>query len=134
MFFWSVYPRIRTEYGDLLCKSPYSVQMREIRTRKTRNTDTFYEVPVYYKNENAIINALKSERKEKKVLSLKKYHQGPEQKINIAKERCYSDLESRGQYGKRKYQENPGQRKEYRKAKYQENPVKKRCKKRTQNV
>ena len=28
-FFWSVFPRIRTEYGDLLRKSPYSVRMRE---------------------------------------------------------------------------------------------------------
>ena len=28
-FFWSVFSRIRTEYGDLLIKSPYSVRMRE---------------------------------------------------------------------------------------------------------
>ena len=28
-FFWSVFSRIGTEYGDLLCKSPYSVQRRE---------------------------------------------------------------------------------------------------------
>ena len=27
-FFWSVFSRIWTEYGDLLCKSPYSVRMR----------------------------------------------------------------------------------------------------------
>ena len=29
-----VFSRIRTEYGDLLCKSPYSVQMRENRDQK----------------------------------------------------------------------------------------------------
>ena len=28
-FFWSAFSRIWSEYGDLLCKSPYSVQMRE---------------------------------------------------------------------------------------------------------
>ena len=28
-FFWSAFLRIPTEYGDLLCKSLYSVQMRE---------------------------------------------------------------------------------------------------------
>ena len=28
-FFWSVFSRIWPEYRDLLCKSPYSVQIRE---------------------------------------------------------------------------------------------------------
>ena len=28
-FFWSVFSRIRNEYGDLRSKSPYSVRMRE---------------------------------------------------------------------------------------------------------
>ena len=39
-FFWSAFPafRLHTEI------SPYSVQMREIRTRKIPNTDTFYVV------------------------------------------------------------------------------------------
>ena len=32
--FWSAFSRIRTEYGDLLCKSPYSVQMWENRDQK----------------------------------------------------------------------------------------------------
>ena len=27
--FWSVFSRIRTEYGEILCISPYSVRMRE---------------------------------------------------------------------------------------------------------
>ena len=35
--FWSVFSRIRTEYGDLLCKPPYSVQMQE-------KTGTFHAV------------------------------------------------------------------------------------------
>ena len=29
IFFWSVFSCIRTEYGDLLCKSSYSVQIQE---------------------------------------------------------------------------------------------------------
>ena len=33
-FFWSVFIRIRTEYGEILSISPYSVRMWE-------NTDTF---------------------------------------------------------------------------------------------
>ena len=33
-FFWSVFSRIRTEYGDLLCKFPYSVLMRENADQK----------------------------------------------------------------------------------------------------
>ena len=34
-FFWSVFSSIRTEYGDLLSKSPYSISAyRKIETRK----------------------------------------------------------------------------------------------------
>ena len=33
-FFWSVFTYIWTEYGDLLRKSPCSVQMQKIRSRK----------------------------------------------------------------------------------------------------
>ena len=33
-FFWSVFSCIRTEYGDLMRKSPYSVRIQEIQTRK----------------------------------------------------------------------------------------------------
>ena len=33
-FFWSVFSRIRTENGDFRSKSPYSVPIREVRTRK----------------------------------------------------------------------------------------------------
>ena len=45
-FFWSVFSRIRTEYGEVLRISPYSVRMRENanHTRKYQNTDTFYAV------------------------------------------------------------------------------------------
>ena len=42
---------IRTEYGEILRVSPYSVQMREnvgkMRTRITPNTDTFYVVRIF---------------------------------------------------------------------------------------
>ena len=66
-FFWSVFCRIRTEYGEIRSiylysvwmgknkdqknseyghfSCPYSVWMRKIRTRKTVNTDTFH-VPI----------------------------------------------------------------------------------------
>ena len=47
-FFWSVFSCIQTEYGKILCISPYSVRMREKQTRKTPNTDTFYAVPSLY--------------------------------------------------------------------------------------
>ena len=33
-FFWPAFSRIRTEYGDLLCKSPYSVRMQETVGKK----------------------------------------------------------------------------------------------------
>ena len=33
-FFWFVFSRIRTEYGELLRISPYSVQMRENTDQK----------------------------------------------------------------------------------------------------
>ena len=42
------FSRIRTEYGVIVCISPYSVRMREnagkMQTRITLNTDTFYAV------------------------------------------------------------------------------------------
>ena len=33
-FFWSIFFRIRTEYGDLLCKPPYSVRMQKNKDQK----------------------------------------------------------------------------------------------------
>ena len=40
---WSVLRHILSEYGNLLCKSPYSVQMREkIRTRKKLQARTLF--------------------------------------------------------------------------------------------
>ena len=33
-FFWSVFFRIRTEYGDLLSKSPHSARIRENTDQK----------------------------------------------------------------------------------------------------
>ena len=42
-FFWSVFPRIRTEYGDLLRKFPYSIQIREnTDQKKLRNLVAFH--------------------------------------------------------------------------------------------
>ena len=38
-FFWSILSRIRTEYGEIVCISPYSVRMRE-------NTDTLHAVTI----------------------------------------------------------------------------------------
>ena len=43
-FFWSVFPRIRTEYGNILCISSYSVRMQENTDQRTLNTDTFHAV------------------------------------------------------------------------------------------
>ena len=33
-FFWSVFSRIRTEYGEIVRISPYSIQMREKTDQK----------------------------------------------------------------------------------------------------
>ena len=43
-FFWSVFSRIWTEYGEIPSVSPYSVRMQETTARKTPNTDTFHAV------------------------------------------------------------------------------------------
>ena len=40
--FWFAFSRIWTEYGEILCISPYSVG--KMRTRLIPNTDTFYAV------------------------------------------------------------------------------------------
>ena len=47
-FFQSVFSRIRTEYGDLLRKSPYSVRMRENTDQK--NTEYGYFLRSHYAN------------------------------------------------------------------------------------
>ena len=39
--FWSAFSLMWIEYGEILRISPYLVQMREMRTRITPNTDTF---------------------------------------------------------------------------------------------
>ena len=49
-FFWFVFSRIRTEYGDLRPKSPYSDQIRENKDQKeTPYLDTFQAVNIEYK-------------------------------------------------------------------------------------
>ena len=43
-FFCSLFSHIRTEYGDLFCKSPvFSVNMGKYGPEKTPNSDTFEE-------------------------------------------------------------------------------------------
>ena len=42
-FFWSVVSRIRTEYGDLLCKF-FQSECGKTQIRKTPNTDSLYTV------------------------------------------------------------------------------------------
>ena len=49
-FFWSVFSHIRNEYGDLLRKSLYSVQMRENTDQKNPDTATFHAVIVILVN------------------------------------------------------------------------------------
>ena len=44
-FFWSVFSRIRTEYGDILRISPYSVRMRENTDQKKLRIWTDFTVP-----------------------------------------------------------------------------------------
>ena len=46
-FFWYVFSCIWTEYGEILRNAPYSVRMRENRTKKTPNTDTFHVLFVH---------------------------------------------------------------------------------------
>ena len=46
-FFWSVFSRIWTEYGEIRSISPYAVRMRENTDRKTANTDSFYAMHNY---------------------------------------------------------------------------------------
>ena len=41
-FFWSVFSRIRTEYGDILCISPYSVRVRENTDQKKLHIWTLF--------------------------------------------------------------------------------------------
>ena len=46
--FWSAFSGIWTEYRKIRSISPYSIRMRENRTRITPNTDTFYAVVVVW--------------------------------------------------------------------------------------
>lgn len=41
-FFWSIFYRLQTEYGDLQSKAPYSARMRKKEIRKTLASDTFH--------------------------------------------------------------------------------------------
>ena len=57
--FWSAYPRIRTEYGDLQIKSPYSVQMRKNKDQKNSEYVHFSRIEVLSTNSNWKIEDLK---------------------------------------------------------------------------
>ena len=46
-FFWSLFSRIRTEYGEIRSISPYSVRIRENEDqKKTPYSETFHAVNV----------------------------------------------------------------------------------------
>ena len=44
-FYWSAFSRIRTEYGDLRSKYPYSVQMRENTDQEKLRIWTLFTQP-----------------------------------------------------------------------------------------
>ena len=58
VFFWSVFSRIPTEYGEIRSISPYSVRMREntgkMWTRVTPNTDSVWYIKLIFKHLHAI--------------------------------------------------------------------------------
>ena len=47
-FFWSVFSRIRVEYGDLRSKSPYFVRMREYTDHKNSKYGKFLRSDIVY--------------------------------------------------------------------------------------
>ena len=59
-FFWSVFFRILTEYGEILSISLYSVRMGKMRTRKSPNTDSvmFSAVQCHQSNEQPYLVAV----------------------------------------------------------------------------
>ena len=55
-FFWSAFSRIQTEYGNLLCKSPYSVRMSEnTYQKKLRLWTLFTEWIVKYQGTMTLV-------------------------------------------------------------------------------
>ena len=54
-YFWSLFSFIRTEYGDLHSRSPYSVRMRKNKDQqKTPNSDTFHAVKLLFSQRSAV--------------------------------------------------------------------------------
>ena len=93
--FGSAFSRIRTEYGEILRVSPYSVRM--LRTRITPNTDTFHAVIACtkcFKNQpSAKLNPLKKQKYDaQKIKSAQKliYFTGLKSRYHavINEERC----------------------------------------------
>ena len=73
-FFWSAFSRIRTKYGDLRRKSPYSVQMREnTDQQKTPYLDTFYAVIVQVLTNLLEMSQVKSALSRKSTVRLTKF-------------------------------------------------------------
>ena len=48
-FFWSVFSRIRTEYGEIRSISPYSVRIRENRDQNKLRIWTHFKQPIFHR-------------------------------------------------------------------------------------
>ena len=61
-FFWSVFLRIRTEYGEIQSISPLRIQSEcgKIRTRQTPNTDNFQAI--YFVSIFALYNNIRRQK------------------------------------------------------------------------
>ena len=69
-FFWSVFSRIRTEYGEIQSISPYSVQMRENTDQKKLRIWTLFTQCEVFKSYGWKLNKEYSYSKTQKYLSL----------------------------------------------------------------
>ena len=58
-FFWSVFSRIRNEYGDLLREPPYSVRIKENTDLKNVHTWTLF-IQSYIKDTNEFLTKLQN--------------------------------------------------------------------------
>ena len=88
-FFWSVFSYILTEYGDLLCKSPYSVRIQKNTDhKKTPYLDAFHAVGINFIKIIIKISIIKINS-----ISTHIYHGNILLKNNIKKEICQIFLE-----------------------------------------
>ena len=56
-FFWSVFSRIRTEYGERQSISPYSAQMREKADQKNSECGDFSRIEMFDKALNTLLKS-----------------------------------------------------------------------------